>query len=115
MRAITITCLTVLPLLGLLSGCVNKDDDAFSTAYEAGCFDGDDDGFKDGYANGYSCADNHYEQYDEYAAAIGDHPRPDCESDGCAYYEDWVQGYAQCYGDSYEEGLGDGAQDAACN
>jgi len=111
MRAITIICFAALPALLVLPACGEKDDGAF----ESGCFDGDDDGYKDGYANGFSCAENRYESYDEFAAAIGDHPRPDCADDSCAYYEDWMTGYAECYAISYDEGLNEGARDGSCN
>jgi hypothetical protein len=102
-----LVALAVLPL----AGC----DDSGSAGWEAGCYEGDDDGYKDGYANGFSCAENQYEQYDEYAAAIGDRPRPDCDSDGCAYYDGWLEGYAECYSGAYSEGVSDGAGDGDCN
>lgn len=109
-RAIALSLsLAVLPLLTLV-GC----DDKSSAGWEEGCFEGDDDGYKDGYANGFSCSDNRYEHYDEYAAALGDHPRPECDDDGCAYYESWLDAYAECYASAYEEGLGDGEVDGDC-
>ena len=99
-----------LALTLALAGC----DDKSSAGCEEGCTQGDDDGYKDGYANGFSCAADRYEHYDEYAAAIGDRPRPDCADEGCAYYESWLDAYGECYASAYEEGLGDGAVDGDC-
>ena len=104
MRATKISLFTALLALTALPACGPKGDGAF----DAGCFEGDDDGYKDGYANGFSCADNRYENYDDFAAAIGDHPRPDCADAGCVYYEEWMEGYAECYAVAYDEGLTEG-------